>query len=126
MKKFTLSACMIIFSIAAFAQATLPASWGFPTTTLQTGWTSAGGFAYYAASGSPAPAAKFQSTGAMLTIYFASTPGTLTYDLTGNSFSGGTFIVEESVTGSTWSTVHTFTAPPSGTYTGFSDPLMAA
>jgi endonuclease I len=108
-------------AMMSFAQTSLPTSSGFPTTTLPTGWTSSGaGFSYYSASGNPAPAAKFASTADKLTIFFSSSPGNLTYDLTGNSFSGGTFTVEESVNGTTYTTLHTFTAPPA-VYTGFTD-----
>jgi endonuclease I len=122
MKKLLLttigSALLVIFS---FAQTSLPTSWNFATTTLPTGWTSSGtGFSYYSASGNPAPAAKFAATGDKLTIFFSSSPGNLTYDITGNTFSGGTFTVEESVNGTTWTTLHNFTAPPS-TYSPFTD-----
>lgn len=111
-----------LLAISSFAQTSLPASWGFTTATLPAFWTSSGtGFAYYAASGNPAPAAKFAATGDKLTIFFSSSPGNLTYDLTGNSFSGGTFRVEESADGTTYTTLHTFTAPPAGTYTTFTD-----
>jgi endonuclease I len=123
MKKIllTLIGCTLI-AVIGFAQTSLPTSWGFTTATLPTGWSSSGtGFTYYSASGNPAPAAKFAATGDKLTIFFASSPGNLTYDLTGNSFSGGTFIIEESTNGTSWTTLHTFTAPPAGTYTAFTD-----
>ena len=121
MKKLLL-ATIAIFCIAttSIAQTSLPTSWDFATTTLPTGWSSAGGFTYYAASGSPAPAAKFQATGDMLTIFFSSTPGNLTYDIAGNSFSGGTFLVQESVSGTVWTTLHSFTTLASP-YTTFTD-----
>jgi endonuclease I len=123
MKKLLFSVIGIaLFAIAGISQTSLPTSWGFTTTILPTGWTSSGtGFAYYSASGNPAPAAKFAADGDMLTIFFSSSPGNLTYDLTGNSFSGGTFLVEESVNGTAWTTLHTFTSPPAGTYTPFTD-----
>lgn len=112
----------VCMAITGFAQTSLPTSWDFSTTTLPTGWTSSGsGFAYYAASGNPAPAAKFSATADKLVIQFSNTPGNLTYDLTGNSFSGGTFLVEESVNGTTWTTLHTHTSPPSATYTPYTD-----
>lgn len=123
MKKRLLTAFgAMCFAAIGFAQTSLPTSWDFSTATLPTGWTSSGsGFAYYSASGNPAPAAKFAATGDKLTIAFSNTPGNLTYDLTGNSFSGGTFLVEESPDGSTWTTLHSHTAPPAGTYTPFTD-----
>lgn len=111
---------VLIANVNAMAQTSLPTSWNFATTTLPTGWTSSGGFTYYAASGNPAPAAKFQATGDKMVIYFSSTPGNLVYDIAGNSFVGGTFLVEESVNGIAYTTLHTFTAP-SSTYTTFTD-----
>jgi endonuclease I len=124
MKKLLLTSIATAFAtMMSVAQTSLPTSWGFNTTTLPTGWTASGGtgFAYYSASGNPAPAAKFQADTAALTIHFSSSPGNLTYDLTGNSFSGGTFLVQESVNGTTWTTLHTFTSPPAGVYTPFTD-----
>ena len=122
MKKLLLTGLgSALAAMMGFAQTSLPTSWGFATTTLPTGWSSSGtGFSYYSASGNPAPAAKFAATGDKLTIFFSSSPGNLTYDLTGNSFSGGTFKVEESVNGTTWTTLHTFTTPPA-TYSPFTD-----
>jgi hypothetical protein len=122
--KTTLIALLAGFT--AHSQAVLPTSWDFSTTTLPTGWTDSDPATLYPASGNPAPAKKFDSSGDNLVIYFASNPGNLTYDLTGNSFSGGTFTVEESVLGTVWTTLHTFTAPPAGTYTQFTDVPQSA
>ena len=130
MKKLLLtSIATICITILSFAQATLPAIWGFPTTTLPTGWTSAGtGFAYYSGSGAPAPAAKFSTTGTTLTVAFAGTPGTLSYDVVGNpppsSTWAGNFKVEESVNGTTWTTVATYTTLPTA-YTTYSSALLS-
>lgn len=111
---------VVTANINAFAQAVLPTTWSFTTTGLPTGWTQTG-TAFYTASGATPPACKFDNTGDMVTIYFASAPGNLTYYIAGNSFAGGTFLVEESVAGSSWTTLHSFTAPPAGTYTLFTD-----
>jgi endonuclease I len=128
MKKLLLTSiatfCIAILSIA---QATLPVSWGFPTTTLPTGFTSVGAFAYYSGSGNPAPAGKFSATGITLTVAFAGTPGMLSYDLVGNPPPSGTwagvFRVEESVTGTSWTTVGTdYTTLPT-TYTTYTHSL---
>ncbi len=130
MKKYfytLIFACLINASV--FAQAVLPTSWNFATTTLPTGWTSSGAFNYYPGSGKPAPAGKFQSTGDLLTIFFSSTPGTLKYDIVGNpqpgGVWGGTFKVEESVNGSSWTTVVTYTTL-STAYTTFTHVLNGA
>lgn len=113
MKKRLLTAIgSVCFAMLSFAQTSLPTSWGFATTTLPTGWTSSGGFTYYSASGNPAPAAKFQATGDKLTIFFSGSPGTVSYDIAGNNTGGpwlGTFLLEESVDGTTWTTLHTLT-----------------
>ena len=111
----------LLVSFTSISQAVLPTSWGFTTTTLPTGWTDSDAATLYPASGNPAPAKKFDTTGDFVVINFASNPGNLTYDLTGNGFSGGTFTVEESDLGATWTPLHVFTAPPSATYTTFTD-----
>ncbi|HET6991891.1 MAG TPA: endonuclease, partial [Bacteroidia bacterium] len=51
-------------------------------------------------------------------------PGALTYFIAGNSFSGGTFDVQESVNGTTWTSLHTFTDTQlgvSGVYAQYTD-----
>lgn len=121
MRKSILTVLLAAFAAGtSVAQAVLPTTWSFATTTFPNGWT-ASGTDYYPASGNSAPALKFDGTGDNLVIYFASAPGALTYYLTGNSFSGGTFTVEESANGSTYTTLHTFTTPPNGSYSMFTD-----
>lgn len=121
MKKLLLITIAIVFlAIKGFSQTSLPTSWDFSTTTLPADWTSAGGFTYYPAIGNPAPSAKFQATGDILTIFFLSAPGNISYDIVGNAFSGGTFIVEESIDGIAWTTLNTYTTPPTA-YTNMSD-----
>jgi len=121
MKRFIYASILVLLvSFTGFAQAILPTSWSFTTTTLPTGWTE-NEAVFYTASGNTPPAKKFDSTGDNLVIHFASNPGNLTYYLAGNSFTGGTFTVEESEFGTTWTALHTFTAPPAGTYTQFTD-----
>lgn len=119
LKFYTLLAA-VLFGVQAMAQAVLPTSWSFTTSTLPTGWSESG-TTFYTASGNTPPAMKFDNTGDYLVINFTSAPGNLTYYLTGNSFSGGTFTVEESDLGVTWTTLHTFTSPPSATYMQFTD-----
>lgn len=114
----------VLFSMTGFAQAVLPTSWSFTTVSLPTGWTESG-TAFYTASGNTPPAMKFDNTADALVINFASAPGALTYYLAGNSFSGGTFTVEESDLGAVWTTLHTHTAPPAGTYTLYTDAPLA-
>ncbi|MGZ4033317.1 MAG: endonuclease [Bacteroidia bacterium] len=131
MKKLLLtSIATICIAVLSFAQATLPVSWGFPTTTLPTGFSSVGTFAYYSGSGNPAPAGKFSASGTILTVAFAGTPGMLSYDLVGNPPPSGTwagvFRVEESADGTTWTTVGTdYTTLPT-TYTTYTHALNSA
>jgi endonuclease I len=129
MKKINLLFVCLLMSALSFAQATLPLSWNFANNVLPEGFTetnvNTAAPPYYTGSVNPQPAYKLDATGDILMIQVVTTPGAFTYDLTGNSFSGGTFLVEESEDGSVWNTLHTFTAPPSG-YTGFTetpDPL---
>ncbi len=59
---------------------------------------------------SSAPKLKFDGTGDYVIIYFNADPGTLTYDIKGNGFSGGTFTVQESANGTDYTDVATFTS----------------
>lgn len=124
MKKMRKSIFLVLLSAFAYsvsvAQAVLPTSWSFTTTTLPVGWTESG-TAFYTASGNTPPAMKFDNTGDYLIVNFASAPGALTYYLAGNSFTGGTFTVEESANGSTYTTLHSHTAPPAGVYQMYTD-----
>ena len=113
MKKIT---TVLLFAFMAnvsiFAQATLPDTCSFVGTTVPTGWvwTTTNLTPYYPASGNPAPAAKFSLSGDMLTISFTTTPGLLSYDIAGNNVGSawsGDFRVEESVNGTTYTTVGT-------------------
>lgn len=121
MKRFIYTSLLVLLaSFNGISQAILPTSWSFTTTTLPTGWTESEAN-FYTASGNTPPAKKFDTTGDNLVIYFSSNPGNLTYYLAGNSFSGGTFTVEESDLGAVWTTLHAHTAPPAGTYTLYTD-----
>ena len=115
-----LSLLALLVNLTVNAQAVLPTSWSFATVTLPTGWTESGTM-FYSASGNTPPAMKFDNTGDYMTINFNSNPGNLTYYLAGNSFSGGTFTVEESDLGAVWTTLHSHTSPPSATYTLYTD-----
>ncbi len=121
MRKSILTVLLAAFAAGtSLAQAVLPTSWSFTTTTLPTGWTESG-TAFYTASGNTPPAMKFDNTGDYLIINFASAPGALTYYLAGNSFSGGTFTVQESADGVAYTTLHAHTAPPAGVYQQYTD-----
>jgi hypothetical protein len=123
-KVIYLSSLILLLSANFYAQAVLPTSWSFATTTLPIGWSESG-TAFYTASGNTPPAMKFDSQGDNLIIEFASNPGNLSYYLTGNGFAGGTFTVEESDLGLSYTALATYTAPPNGTYTLFTDVPLA-
>lgn len=125
MKKNTaFTVLLVLLSLIGNTQAVLPTSWSFATAILPTGWSESGTM-FYAASGNTPPAMKFDNTGDYLLINFNSNAGNLTYYLTGNSFAGGTFTVEESNLGSVWTTLHSHTSPPSATYAMFTDVPLA-
>jgi hypothetical protein len=52
---------------------------------------------------------KFDNTGDWLLLHFNEQPGILTFDITGNGFSGGTFTVQASVDGVTYSDLASYT-----------------
>lgn len=126
MKK-SIQTLILLFTLHSFVygQAVLPTTWGFSTTVMPNGWTQSG-TSFYTSSGQIPPACKFDNTGDKVTINFASAPGALTYYLAGNSFAGGTFLVEESVDGVTYTTLHTHTNPPPATYSLFTDAPSSA
>lgn len=110
MKKTMSVLTMICFSVIyCYSQAVLPTSWSFTTSNLPSGWSTTG-TTFYTGSGNTAPAMKFDTSNDDLTIFFADEPGNLTYYIAGNSFSGGTFTVQESTNGSSWTTLHSFTS----------------
>ena len=53
---------------------------------------------------------KFDGTGDWLLLQFDERPGTLTFDIKGNSFSGGTFKVQTSADGVSYSDLETYTS----------------
>ena len=110
--------------LVGYSQAVLPTNWSFTTAILPTGWSESSSN-FYTGSGNTPPAKKFTATGEYLTINFASAPGALTYYLTANVSTGstftGTFTVQESTNGTTWTTLHTHTAPSVGSYTMYTD-----
>lgn len=55
-----------------------------------------------------APKLKFDNTGDWLLLHFNEAPGTLTFDIKGNSFSGGTFTVQISEDGETYEDLATY------------------
>ena len=59
---------------------------------------------------SSSPKLKFNTTGDWLLLHFNEQPGTLTFDIKGNGFSGGTFTVQTSEDGETYTDLATYTS----------------
>ena len=59
---------------------------------------------------SSSPKLKFTTTGDALVLHFDERPGTLTFDIKGNGFSGGTFVVQTSVDGENYSDLQSYTS----------------
>lgn len=124
MNKLFTSLLVLVTGIL-FGQATLPTTWSFTNTSFPAGWT-ATGTGFYTGSGNTPPALRLDNTGDNLVIWYAGSAGPVTYYITGNSFSGGTFEVQESVNGNTWTTLRTFTTNMPTNYTMFTDQPAAA
>ena len=85
--------------------ATLPFAYdGNGTGVLPNGFTVSGLGTY-----SSSPAMKFDGTGDYAILKFNERPGTLTFDIKGNAFSGGTFTVQTSEDGETYTDLKTYT-----------------
>ena len=63
----------------------------------------------YNANANPTTKLKFDGTGDWLLLQFDERPGTLTFDIKNNSFSGGTFKVQTSEDGVTYTDLETYT-----------------
>ena len=63
----------------------------------------------YNANNNPTTKLKFDSTGDWLLLQFDERPGTLTFDIKGNGFSGGTFTVQTSEDGTTYTDLQAYT-----------------
>lgn len=110
----------------AHAQAILPTSFNFDDAT-PTGWSESlnAGNARYA-TGYVGQACRLDGTTDYVLVEFAEEPGDLTYWIKGQNIIGdwqGTFTVEESINGSTFTALHSFvnTDLPAGAFTQFTD-----
>ena len=63
----------------------------------------------YNATSNPTTQLKFDGTGDWMLLHFNEAPGTLTFDIKGNSFSGGTFTVQTSEDGETYEDLAAYT-----------------
>ena len=78
--------------------APLPFSYDGGKSNLPAGLTQSG----LGTDGSSSPKMKFDNTGDYVVLKIAEAPGTLTYDIQGNSFSGGTFKLQSSIDGNSY------------------------
>lgn len=77
----------------------------------------------YKASTNPTTKLKFDTTGDWMILKINEIPGTLTFDIKGNSFSGGTFKVQTSADGVTFTDLASYTSIGSDTETKEFDDL---
>jgi endonuclease I len=134
MKKLLLS--LSLLPLLAFAQTTLPTFWNFSVpgiSTPPTGWMAGlgtnGNLTYSGAANSVGGdniACRLDATGEYLTIWFAEKPGDVSFWAKGTAISPnppftGVFDVQESVDGTSWTSMRTFTtaSPLTGTMTRY-------
>ncbi len=117
---------LVMVTLLAGAQAALPTGFNFDETT-PVGWTEnlgTNGLTRYA-SGQAGQSCKLDATGENVVLYFAEEPGVLNYYMKGWNTGGswqGTFTVEESANGTSYTALHTFTNDlPTTAYTLFTD-----
>lgn len=126
MKKTILLLCMSMLTFWGFAQAPVPTAWDC-SGTLPTGWTE-NGTAFYTSSSyyvSAPSALKLDGDGDYLEIWLNDAPGALTYSILGTGSTwDGIFKTQESVDGTTWTDMRTFSGSggiSTSGYTLFSD-----
>ena len=97
----------ITISNPAMAVATLPFTFNSGKADIENtaGMTQNGLGSDYSANTAPNSQLKFDGTGDWVVIRFDSEPGKLSYDIKNNSFSEGTFSVQESADGETYTNV---------------------
>ncbi|MFN5025184.1 MAG: endonuclease [Bacteroidota bacterium] len=120
----TLLALLLLYMSNAHAQAVLPTLWNFSNPAIENpplGWTTAlntnGNLTYSGSSNSVGGdniSCRLDGTGEAVTIQFAERAGELSYWMRGTGISPnpsftGTFSVQESVNGTTWTDMRTFT-----------------
>jgi endonuclease I len=113
-KRLLITSLSILVSILTFAQAPVPTSWDVENyAAIPTGWThinvGATGTIYGAANSCGSQALRLDEDGDALLIWLGQQPGTVTFKArsTGTPWDG-IFKVQESVDGTTWSDITTF------------------
>ncbi|MCF8464764.1 MAG: endonuclease [Flavobacteriales bacterium] len=111
MKKITTMLTAMLTASVVFGQTTLPASWNFDDPT-PTGWTESldefvNGTRY--TNGFVGAACKLDADDEYVTVHFSDVCGGVTYNLKGQGTAvNDIFTVQESVNGTTWTTLRTF------------------
>lgn len=107
-----------------FGQASLPTSYSF-WGEVPAGWTINSGGSYQQGSDNT-PACRLDATGQYVEIFFNDEPGELIYYLkgmTGSTPWNGTFSIQESVNGQSWSTMRNIASLSHQTFTELRDTL---
>ncbi len=118
-------------ALTSFGQANLPTSWS-SDGAIPNGWTTSGTAFYTGSAAYSAPSSlKLDSDNDYLQIQVADDPGAVTYYLKGSTTGSpweGTFTVQQSVNGSSWTTLREFTdgVPSVTAYTLYTDVPNAA
>ena len=113
---------MFVFTVKSWAQATLPVSAPFTTVTTAGAGTMPTGFTHSGLTGY-AGSLKFDTQDDYLQLNFTGVPGTLTFDVGVNNTypgtipAGVTFTVQQSVDGTTWTSLATYSNVAGGTKT---------
>jgi hypothetical protein len=110
--KKTIGTCaMLLMTFFATSQAILPTGWNFDDTT-PTGWAeSLGASNTRYANGLSGQACRLDATADYVMVQFAEEPGALSYSIKGQNQGAtwqGTFTVEESVDGVSYTALHAF------------------
>jgi hypothetical protein len=130
LKKFFILTSLVAFGLAAQAQAILPTGWNFDVATPE-GWAeSLGASNTRYANGLTGQACRLDGTNDYVSLYFAEEPGALSYYLKGQNQGSawqGTFTIEESADGSSYTPLHTFVNAdlPQSAFTMFTDQPQA-
>ena len=120
-------ALFLVFAATGWGQTaqSLPYSYtsGVSSMTPANGWYQTGIGGDYADSTTKI---KFDGQNDVATLRVSSSPGTITFYLKGNSFSGGTFRLLQSSDNSTFTTVNTYTTAITGSNVQFTESLNSA
>jgi len=115
MKKILLNLALILGAFHVQAQAPIPTSWACEGTTPADWTLDLGADPFYTSATACAGAGslKINATGESATLFIGGQPGLITFQIRGQVGPGttswsGTFNVEESVNGSTWTTIESY------------------